>query len=295
VKVRFATVKTFRAEWLIGVGAIVAGLSGALFASRYIAQRATAVEQRYTQRYASRSIVVAANDIKAGESLGVAALAARSVPAAFAPEDAVASDQVSRILATRAAIDIKRGSPIQLGAVRAANPAEGLAAAVDGGRRAVTIAVDQVNSLDGQLSAGDYVDIFYSRAEGGDATLSPLLQRVQILAAAGRISGVKADGLAPSDESIHTITLSLTSNDAARLLLAEQTGLLSVLLRSPSDDQPVNVRVRHSRQLQEAVAPARPGVLRQERIELLVGGGAQLDRRWMVVGSAASTRPEESL
>jgi pilus assembly protein CpaB len=278
-----------RPEWLIAAMALTAGVVGAHLANRYLTQRTALAEQRLTERYTPRSIVVAATDIKAGDILSTPGLAARNVPTAYVPNDAVATEDVGSVLAMRTAIDIKRGSPIQLAAVRAVAGNEGLASALEGGRRALTIAVDQINSLDGQLTAGDYVDIVLSQTEGAGAKLTPLLQRVQVLAAGGQIHGLAGSSPGPAEQNINTVTFSLTAEEAARLILAEQVGEISVLLRAPQDARPLEMRVSHSSQLQgqttHSNAPTKPA----ERVELLIGGtaGRGLDRRWSVVGMAS--------
>jgi pilus assembly protein CpaB len=286
-----------RPEWLVGAMALVAGVGGALLANRYVTQRAALAEERLTQRYTPRSIVVAAADIKAGDIINATGLAARDVPMAFVPNDAVASEEVGNVLAMRAAIDIKRGSPLQLAALRAVGGNEGLASALEGGRRALTIAVDQINSLDGQLAAGDYVDIVLSQTEGTGARLTPLLQRVQVLAAGGQIHGLTGRSLGPAEQSINTVTFSLTSEEAARLILAEQIGEISVLLRAPQDAHPLDIRLRHSSQLQGQTARSSAAMQRLERVELLIGGaaGRGLDRRWSVVGMASESLAKGAL
>jgi pilus assembly protein CpaB len=286
-----------RPEWLVGAMALVAGVAGAFLANRYVTQRTALAEERLTERYAPRSIVVAATDIKAGDIIKAPGLAARNVPTAFVPNDAVASEEVDSVLATRAAIDIKRGSPIQLAALRAVGGNEGLASALEGGRRALTIAVDQINSLDGQLAAGDYVDIVLSQTEGTGARLTPLLQRVQVLAAGGQIHGVTGSSQGLGEQNINTVTFSLTSEEAARLILAEQVGDISVLLRAPQDARPLDIRLRHSSQLQGQAVRSSTAMQRAERVELLIGGvsGGGLDRRWSVVGMASETVAKGSL
>jgi pilus assembly protein CpaB len=168
---------------------------------------------------------------------------------------------------------------------------EPLAAQLSRGYRALTIQVDQVTSLAGQLAPGDQVDLLYSRGESAATTIAPLLEGVRILA-----TGADTDA-SPANASdvlqareFSTVTLLVTAEDAARIVLAEQTGRITVLLRQSGDAVPVDIRIRDSRQLLRAanVGNAHAGAL---RIELITGGRGEVEpaRTWLVVGSKAGS------
>jgi pilus assembly protein CpaB len=258
--------RLLRPEVLLAVLAIGAGVAGALFAGRYIAARAAAVEASFEQRYASRSVVVAAADLASGELLEVSKLAARPMPKDFLPADVVSAEDAAELLGGRAAIDIRRGAPLLRSAVERDHQNVRMSGLLPAGHRALTIPVDQENSLAGHLAVGDRVDLYYTRAENGEARLAPLLQQVAVLAVGESLGGLSGD---PADPAFSSITLALTADDAARVVLAQQSGSLSVVLRTPGDTAPSQIVTRSSRQL-TATAGASPRAA--PRVELLIGG-----------------------
>jgi pilus assembly protein CpaB len=163
-----------------------------------------------------------------------------------------------------------------------------LASLLDGATRALTIAVDQVNSQAGNLLPGDWIDLYYSRSTDSDSVLVPLLQRVEILATGVSLLGEPGNRqFDEADGGFSTITLGLSADDAVRVVLAQQSGNVSVVLRAPGDTAPISMDPRSSRDL---LRPARKIRTTPDdaRIEVLVGGKGELlpERSWMGVGQA---------
>ena len=74
-----------------------------------------------------------------------------------------------------------------------------------------------------------------------------------------------------------TITLQLTPDDAARVLLAQRTGAVTAVLRGGDDAQPQTLSVVHSRQLlmtnSRAVTAANSGSAAPPTLQVIAGGG----------------------
>jgi pilus assembly protein CpaB len=218
------------------------------------------------------------------------------MPREFLPADAVPVERAADLIGARTAIAIRRGTPVVPAALQSGYRPARLSTVLAGERRALTIAVDQMNSQAGNLEPGDWVDLYYSRSDGGDAVLVPLLQRVEVLAAGAALLADAGNAQsATADRDFSTITLGLSADDAARIVLAQQSGSLSVVLRSPQDASRIPAEPRSSRELllrtQRTRNPASDA-----RIELLVGGSGGLapERSWLAVGqgrSAASGDP----
>jgi pilus assembly protein CpaB len=268
------------------VVAILAGIAGAVLSERLLATKAAATEASLRSRYETRAVVVAAADLPPGESLDATRLAVRSMPKEFVPEDAVPADRAADLIGGQTAIRIRRGTPVVLAALRSGNQPQRLSTVLTGQQRALTIAVDDVNSQAGNLRPGDWVDLYYSRGSGAEMALVPLLQRVELLAAGTALRA--ADGNPDpmtAEQGYNTITLGLSGDDAARVLLAQQSGNLSVVLRPPTDSSNIPAEPRNSRELM--LRPSRPrGTPADTRIELLVGGGGGLtpERTWLAIG-----------
>jgi pilus assembly protein CpaB len=268
-----------RADVLLTVVAVAAGLGGAVLARSYLEQRAAAAEAQVARQFEGREVVVAATDLPRGAVLGKAQLAVRSVPRSFLPPDALSASRAGVLLGARTVIDVARGTPIVPAMLADVSRAPRLAEMLAPAERALTVAVDELNSQAGGLRAGDRVDLYYGQRSGDGASLVPLLQQVEIL---GVGDSFQAGGDVP--RSFATVTLRVAAADAPRVLLAQQSGELSVLLRSPHDTAMQPVAIRRSSEL--LAMPVARGAGRQ--IELLIGGeGEQVPmRRYLTVGAA---------
>jgi pilus assembly protein CpaB len=247
----------------------------------YLAARAEEAEASVARRYRMQSVVVAAADVARGDVFGEANLALREIPQEFLPADVVPAERAGLLIGGRAAIDIRRGTPVVPAAMQQQTAISRLAYALKDAERALAVAVDDLSSLAGGLRAGDRVDLYFSRRDGDEAVLVPLLQQVEVLAT-GESFG-SSDDAGYEQHRFATITLRLSSADAQRVLLAQQVGELSVLLRSPGDDAVGLATVRSSRELlrQSPQAPAA-----SSGVELLTGGGGSQPpaRTWLKVG-----------
>jgi pilus assembly protein CpaB len=225
-------------------------------------------------RYRPSEVIVAARDLPAGQAIKADMLALRGMPRDFIPSGALNGSQAKAIIGQRLAIGLRRGDPLQA-AIVSSRDDQLLSNLVHLGGRALTIPVDEMNSMAGLLGAGDVVDLFYSRSRGDGATLAPLLERVVVLAAGEAIASDKVVSHRPVEpgRGFSTLTILVTPEDAARVVLAQSTGSLTVLLRSPADEGPVAIATRNSREL---FVQNRAGSRRerdaQESIELIVGG-----------------------
>jgi pilus assembly protein CpaB len=121
----------------------------------------------------------------------------------------------------------------------------GLAYAVPKGRRAVSVAINEVSGLDGQLMPGDRVDVAatldFSGSGGGDITqTSIILQDIEVLAV-GRVLEAEKQSWAQRGEMEKTVTLAVLPEEAQPLILASERGSIRMLLRSPADSGKPNL------------------------------------------------------
>lgn len=285
-----------RTDTVLLMLAILAGIAAAVLSGRFLGARAEAAEASLRSRYEVKEVVVAAADLSPGESLDTTRLAVRKMPREFLPPDAVPASRAGELLGTQAAIQIRRGTPVVAAALHTYKPPLRLSTVLEGERRALTIAVDQVNSQAGNLLPGDWVDLYYARSEGGDAVLVPLLQHVEVLAAGTRLMGSESEPGRSNDDDFSTITLGLSATEAASVVLAQQSGSLSVVLRGKSDISRIPADPRNSRELLLKPARARSSTPIETRTEVLVGGNGGLtpERSWLPVGQSRAALPGDA-
>ena len=154
---------------------------------------------------------------------------------------------------------------------------------------AITIQVDQLNAISGHLEAGDYVDIYYSQNRGNGAVLVPLMQRVPVLATGDVTQSELQAQVEVQRNDFSSVTLLASAANAQRIVLAEQTGRLTLLLRRPADSALLDAVTMDSTQLFAPIRAMRSHArLVDPRVELLTGGsGGTPARSWLVTGEGA--------
>jgi len=126
--------------------------------------------------------------------------------------------------------------------------ADGLPFLLQPGKRAVTIAVNEVSGIAGLVKPGDRVDVmgtFDLQSAGSQeksGITSLLIQDASVLAtdqSTTQATGNTQDGkkVAPA----HTITLSVTPEQAQPLILCSEKGSIRLLLRPATDQESVNL------------------------------------------------------
>ncbi len=107
-------------------------------------------------------------------------------------------------------------------------------ARVEAGRRAITVAVDEISSISGLLEPGDTVDLLVSAEQKGRKQTFPFLEGVQVLATGQRSVDDPKSG---TRRQYSTVTLDTTPEQARHVIVAREVGKITALLRNPQDRQ----------------------------------------------------------
>lgn len=251
--------------WIIlGVAISIGGLA-ALAARTYLTDQINEIEARSKGK--TTAVVVAKEDIPKGEKLSAANAAIREVPLEFAHSGAVTPDQFDRVAGQVIAYPVKGGEMI-LWALMETQKAPTFSARVEPGHRAITVAVDEINSISGMLEPGDTIDLIATVDRGGRPSTSPLLQGVLVMATGQRSVDDPKSG---ERRQFSTVTLDTTPQQAQSLIVAREVGKITALLRNPQDKQLIESR--------EGMFASRPVRARQaSRIVPVIYGG-NLTRR----------------
>lgn len=129
----------------------------------------------------------------------------------------------------------------------------GLEAAIEPGKRAITVRVNDVVAVAGFAHPGSFVDVMVSaKDDKGEQFSLIVLNRVKILAIAQE---TQSDPTQP--KVVNAVTLELTPEEAEALDLARNVGALSLVLRNETDrNQAATVGVRMGELLQRRVTGA---------------------------------------
>ena len=278
-------------KWLPWLVALVAGGGAAVLASRYISTRISNAEATFANEYVLRPVIVAAKAIAAGQTVQIEDLALRKVPARFAPSEARGAEASGEILGRVALHALAHGDPVLPSSLQSSELPP-LASLVGADRRAITLAVDEINGFAGLLTPGDVVDLVYI-ADGDGASpraaaVRPLLERVTVIAtgrSTRRVRTTGGDGVAHDiDVDYATVALDVAPVDAQRLVLAQRTGEVTVLLRGAASSDAAALRVVD---VSTIAGPARHARARSApAVQLIVGGAAA---RPVLIQEAPST------
>ncbi len=220
--------------WIILGVALAVGLLAAFIAQRYISNQIAEIESRDKNRR-TINVVVAKDDLGKGTRLDTRNVAVRPIPAEYAHSGAILPEQFERVDGQPLAYAAKRGEAV-LWSMLEGKRAPTFSSRIEPGRRAVTVPVDEINSISGMVEPGDIVDLMVSVDHKGRKITVPLLQSVTVLATGQRAANDPASG---ERRQYTTLTFDTTPVQAHSVIVARETGKLTALLRNPSDKVPV--------------------------------------------------------
>jgi pilus assembly protein CpaB len=243
---------------LVLVIAALLALLASVGVYRYLSEKGRAVEEARLQTV---GIVVAVVDIPLGTTINANQVAISAWPKDLYPKDSFADPKA--VVGRTARRDFLRGEPIVASKLVPAGKGGGLLSfIVPEGKRAFTIRVNEVVGVGGFIVPDTKVDVILTTVPAGQSSekISKIvLENMQVLAA-GQIVEQKEN----KPITVNTVTLSVTPEEAEKLALASNDGVIQLVLRNFADaDNVVTLGATKSRVL----AAFRPSGPPQERAE----------------------------
>lgn len=218
-------------SWLILGLALAVGAVAAFGVHRYLKSRMEDIEARSRTQKMVR-VVVPKEDMTKGAVITADAVAVREMPAEWAHSNAITPAQFDRVENQQLAYAASRGEAL-LWAMLEGQRAPSFSSRLTSGLRAITVPVDEVNSISGMVEPGDSIDLMVTAKKDGKTYMFPLLQNVLILATGTRVA-IDSDAK-EGRRSFTTVTLEASPQDAQRVLAAREIGKIAALLRAPGD------------------------------------------------------------
>lgn len=225
--------KNARKFWIL---AIIFGLGAAFLAFQYTA----AIKARY-QPDDLVPVVKAVTDIPQDSLIASEQVRVEQVPAQFAHPGAVQNR--NQVVGKVATSDIIAGELVLAGKVLTdKGRSERLSYSIPGGKRAISIPIDQVSGVSDLIKPGDKVDVIGTvDAPVGEQNITAtviFLQDIEVLAVGKMMTGVKSTVEGKGKEPIEsrTLTLAVTPEQARPLVLVSEKGSIRLALRSPVDN-----------------------------------------------------------
>lgn len=217
--------------WLTLGAALLIGLVTAFVARDYLRRQIAALEAGAARK--STALLVAKNDLAAGDVLSVDSVAVRQIPRDYAHSNAITPDDFERIEGQSVERALKSGDTL-LWSLMQTRKAPTFSSRIEVGRRAITVQVDEINSISGLLEPGDAIDLMLTLEHNGKKTTFALLQNVAVMATGQRVADDPKSG---ERRQYSTVTLDTTREQAQSLIIAREAGKITALLRNPKDSQ----------------------------------------------------------
>lgn len=260
----------------LGFGALaVFGVRG------YLAERIEIEKARLAPAQPVVEVVVARHDLEAGDVVDAESMAVRAVPADLVPGSAVLPERFDRHVGARIAQPMRGGEPLLAGAIVGADVTT-FSSRIRPGIRAMSILVDEVNSVSGMLQPGDRIDLLFSVRPPVEQGMPPaqevtstLMQDLAVLATGRQ---VRADAAGTGGTRHFTaITVEVSPLQAQQLIVAQRTGKLTAMLRNPDDREPMREPAMNLNALLGIESAHRSAVVQQAvGPEIIVGGRGAL-------------------
>jgi pilus assembly protein CpaB len=219
--------------WIVFGVALGVGLLAALVARGYLSNRLAEIEARASGK--TINVVVAKHELRKGERISSDTVSVRPIPIDFAHSQAIAPDNFERVEGQALAYPVKSGEMILWGLLENKRTAT-FSTRVTPGHRAITVPVDEINSISGMLEPGDAIDLMASIEQKGKNLTFALLQNVNVMATGQR----SADDPKSGEKRLYsTVTLDTTPQEAQNIIRAREAGKLTALLRNPEDKSPL--------------------------------------------------------
>lgn len=213
--------------------AVAIGVAAALVARNYLSTEMAAIEAR--SKGEQVNVVVAKGKMQKGDVVSAETVAVRGVPIDYAHSSALLPAQFDTFDGKVLASGLKAGEMI-LWSMLEGKKAPTFSARVEEGRRAITVPVDEINSISGLLEPGDLIDLLVTVSQKEKKYTFPILQKARVMATGQRSVDDPQNG---ERRQYSTVTLDTTPEQAQAVIMARDAGKVTALLRNPNDQHEI--------------------------------------------------------
>ena len=218
------------------IAALVLGVISITMIFSFIREKEEQIKKLLSQRNV-KEVVIAKVNIPKGKRISPKMLTTKRVPENKV--EAGAFSYIEAVIGKIAKTTIYKNQQITSSIVSYPKELERLSSKTPTGKRALTISVDRISSLDSGVKSGDHIDIigifpFSQEVEGKTLTQNvvvPMFEDVLVLKAGEGSKG-----------RISTLTLALEPEEARLLTYALEVGKIKILLRSSLDTKKSTVK-----------------------------------------------------
>lgn len=267
--------------WTMLVIAVVLAVLATFLTAQYLQNReasiAAELSARVQQGGPKVSVVVPIRDLPIGTPLEENIVAGREVPADLLYPGAITVDEFEAFKGQSLIKPVLKGRPLMKTDLRPMFA--DFAGSLEPGTRAMTIDVDELNSVSHMVQPGNRIDLMLAlRRDDGGQTVVPFMDRMKVLATGQKTlpDDDKSAGGTRKSYTYSTFTLQVTPSQAARLTLAQDIGKMRFTLRNEKDELTEDYSVNAQNLMDEVSARARTSQAKRSgpngMVEFIVGG-----------------------
>ncbi len=254
---------------------MVVGGVGVFYSKQYIEEQINHYKNQLNKTETMLEVVVPIRQLVRGEIVTADDLAVREIPEQYFDSNSVTADRYDVAVGQRIDFDIDEGRPL-LWAHLEGGLSPTFSGKVPSGLRAMTIRVDEINSISGFLQPQDSIDLLLSYGAAENRQIFPLIQNLSVIAT-GVQTLVDKKGITKRD--FNTITIQVSPEQAKRITLSQQVGKITAMLRNPEDNSPLSEVPMNMAQVLNLPKPApkpkkviKKKVIAKPGIEYIIGG-----------------------
>ena len=254
---------------------LVIGGAGVMFSKQYIEGEIAVYKASLEKTEVMTEVVVPRRKLTRGEILTSADLQVHKLPQQYIDPNVVLETTYETAIGQRVEFDVEAGLPL-LWAHLEGGMSPTFSGKVPTGLRAMTIRVDEINSISGFLQPKDRIDLLLTYGGKEDKQIFPLLQNLNVIA-----TGVQTyvDKSGTNQRPFTTITIQVSPEEAQKITLSQQVGKITAMLRNPDDESPMSKKPMTTAQLLNRPVPVpkpkkkiKKFVKPKPGIEYIIGG-----------------------
>lgn len=256
----FARIAKINRLWILFIAAVLLGSLSTFLSSAYLKTREKNIAEELKRELSGGptiEVLVSSKNLRQGDALGPT-LVKREVPKDLIEDGTILPSDYERVAGVKLTRPLRAGYPINTSYF--VEKSMTVTDAVDAGMRAITIEVDEINSMAQMVKPGNRVDLMLvvpdrADTEGGVEVIL-LLQNVKVLAT-GQSVVTKSDAArsqnpqAPGgrEQSYSNFTFEVTPQEAATIALAQNAGKIRAVLRTAQDEATISIKDVNTRTL----------------------------------------------
>ncbi len=270
--------------WLMLFVAVVMALAAAWLTKQYLDVREKRIQEELADKARggpTAKVVVPRKDLPGGIPITGDMVAGRSIPADLVSPDMITPDTFEKYDGAKLIRNVERGLPLRSTDVE--EKGRDFSTLLETGSRAITIDIDELNSIAQMVRPGNMVDLFLimpdlSDLSGNNQQITLLMQRVKVIATGQTVRQSEAfaapqPGVPQGVVRYSNLTFEVSPDQAARIALAQQLGRIRAVLRKEPDDEIVKLGKINTKNLLRKVSVLdTPEEVDGGAVEYIIGG-----------------------